>query len=336
MKKLLFLLVFIILLSSCSNRPRIHIDNYSGVNVKIYQNNEHWIDVPHSNYLSYNSLSNKPVKLNTGSYLITIKNRNDEVLDEFDIEIQSGENGNIYIMNIGNVITYADGTARYSRFGTGTNYPPSLINKKFFYIGIRGHYVFEDPPSTIRTSSGYDTKDYTKRLFINPTFYGTDEFIYKGKFKNGYKNGKGKLYLNSNESSLIYDGYWENNLMSGLGKYYFSNGDKFTGNFSSGSFKNGKLTYNDNVSRLEYEEGYWSEGKLNGFGIRVWKKKADELQQTKYEGEFKNGAKNGYGKYWYASGAFFEGFFDCCSEEKSYQTGLMTYKSGETKYGTWE
>lgn len=87
---------------------------------------------------------------------------------------------------------------------------------------------------------------------------------------------------------------------------------------------------------MEYEEGNWINGELSGYGIRAWRKKLDDLYQSKYVGGFKNDAMNGYGKYWYSLGAVFEGFFDCCSENKPFQTGKMTYKNGKVEEGTWQ
>ena len=54
---------------------------------------------------------------------------------------------------------------------------------------------------------------------------------------------------------------------------------------------------------------------------------------AKYEGNFKNGKKHGSGKYWYKSGAYFQGVFDAKTKT---QTGTMYYDDGTSEYGTWE
>ena len=78
-KKYLFIYLFSLILTSCGNNPRIHIDNYSGMNVKIDLDNKHWIDVEHSSTIHINSLGDKPKKIRPGKHLITIKTNNDEV-----------------------------------------------------------------------------------------------------------------------------------------------------------------------------------------------------------------------------------------------------------------
>jgi len=317
MKKLLTILavlfIIISLLSSCSNKPKIHIDNYSGIDVKVYLDNKHWVDVPHSQSLNYNSLNNEAVKLEDGKYFVTIKNDSDQIFESFDITVEYGKFGNIYIMNIGNVIGYEDGQVYYGGYHPSPY--PSIINQRFFEAGLESGYFFENLPERRSVALGKrKTIFYTNRLLINPKFFGTEEFLYEGNYKNGLKSGYGKLSLK--DRKLIYEGNWENDLMSGDGKYYFLNGDTFNGEFSEGEFKSGTLSYN------EYDKSILSSG------LSRW-------SESKYEGGFKNNKKNGFGKYWYPSGAVFEGFFDCCSETKPFQTGIMTFKSGEVEEGTW-
>jgi len=327
-KKYFYVYLVSLLFTSCVNQPRIHIDNYSGMDVKIDLDNQHWMDVEHSSSMYINSLNDKSKKIRPGKYLITIKTNNNEVVDEFEIEIQ--EDQDFYMLNVGNVMTYETGRIVY---GGGISPRPSHVRERFFYLGRSSTYIFDAPPRSVSTRGSSASRTYIKRLFIFPPFLSLDQFIYEGERKNGLRNGNGKLYHNR---SLLYDGGWKNDLMSGFGKYSFHNGDEFSGYFYLGSFKKGKLTYYNNLSGVVYEDGDWKEGALDGFGVRVWEKSKDDIQQLKYEGGFKNDEKDGYGKYWYGSGATFEGYFDCCSEEEPYQTGVMTYVSGETESGTWK
>ena len=327
-----------ILFSSCSDHPKIHIDNYTGVDVTINLNNKDWIDVKHSNTMYYNSIKNKAKKIKAGKHLITIKSNN-KIIDEFEIEIEDGDK--YYMLNVGNVMTYEYGKAVYGnrRFSPA----PSHIRKNFFYMGSSSTYFFKSPPNSVKLRSGLgSTREYFKRLFITPPFLGLDNFKYEGSWINEMRNGFGKLYHNG---SIIYDGHWENNLMSGFGFYIFNNNDVFEGTFHLRSPKKGRLTYDynpildeyNNPYGLIYENGEWNdEWKLDGYGERVWKKREGNTQQSKYIGEFKNDKKDGYGKYWYGSGSIFEGFYDCCSEENPYHVGVMTYPSGETEEGAWE
>ena len=331
-KKYLFIYLVSLVLTSCVNQPRIHIDNYSGMNVKIDLDNKHWIDVEHSSSMYINSLNDKAKKIRPGKYLITIKANNDEVVDEFEIEIE--EDKDFYMLNVGNVMTYEKGRISYSNSSYGSSPRPSQVKERFFYLGGTSlTYIFESPPSSVSTRNRSTSRWYVKRLFISPPFLSLDQFKYEGERKHGMRNGDGKLY---NGRELLYDGGWKNDLMSGFGKYTFDNGDEFSGDFYLGSFKEGKLTYYNHPSGMIYEAGEWKDGVLDGYGIKAWEKTEDDIQNPKYEGGLKNGLKQGYGKYWYGSGGVFEGYFDCCSEEKSYQTGVMIYVSGETERGTWQ
>ena len=329
-KKNIFIYLISFILISCDNQPKIHIDNYSGMNVTIELDNKYWVDVDHSSSKYINSLNDKAKKIRPGKYLITIKTNDDVVVDEFDIKIE--EDKGFYILNIGNVMTYEEGRVIYGNSFRGSP-RPSLVKKTFFYLGSSSTYIFDDPPRSVSTRSSSTSRYYVKRLFISPPFLSLDQFKYDGEMSNNLRNGYGKLY---NGTQLLYEGNWENNLMSGFGKYTFYNGDEFIGDFHLGLFKRGKLTYDYHPSGMIFESGEWKDGSLEGYGIRAWEKSEDDKQEPKYEGDFKKGLKQGYGKYWYGSGAVFEGYFDCCSEEKSFQKGVMTYVSGETKSGTWK
>ena len=87
---------------------------------------------------------------------------------------------------------------------------------------------------------------------------------YEGEFKNGKKNGTGKIVYE--EDGAIYEGDWQNDQKHGRGK----------------SFINGCV----------YIGGY-KFGKRDGSGILT------SLSGTIYEGEFKNDRKHGVGKLTY-------------------------------------
>ena len=88
--------------------------------------------------------------------------------------------------------------------------------------------------------------------------------------------------------------------------------------------------------RIKEETGNWKNGKLNGYGSRVWTKVYEKTHQQKYVGNFKDGKPDGYGTKWYNWGDYFKGDFDCCSGEDPTQEGTMFYLDGTSKYGAWE
>lgn len=96
---------------------------------------------------------------------------------------------------------------------------------------------------------------------------------YKGQFNHGVREGKGRMkYANQD----VYEGMWQNDYRTGDGICWFANGSVF--------------------------HGIWKFDKM----VRgVYRKISGEL----YDGEVKNGRYNGYGKLYWPSGNWFEGFF---------------------------
>jgi hypothetical protein len=116
--------------------------------------------------------------------------------------------------------------------------------------------------------------------------------------------------------------------------------DKYRGTYV-GDFKNGKyhgegaFTYLSSET-LEEESGNWKNGELDGYGTRIWSKNSNDIQQTRYEGDFENGRINGSGTKWYVWGDYFVGDFTSYSNGDGTQTGTMYSINGTSEYGTWE
>ena len=92
---------------------------------------------------------------------------------------------------------------------------------------------------------------------------------YKGRFKNGMKDGKGKIEQEwDNGLKVVYDGDWVRNKKHGKGSY-----------FARG--KDGKVSYT----------GDWVEGKKHGYAEVTY------ADGSKYKGYFKDDEKEGEGTY---------------------------------------
>lgn len=109
----------------------------------------------------------------------------------------------------------------------------------------------------------------------------SDEYVYKGEFFRGKKNGKGKVQWNNNtsyEGDFImgriegkgthywadsqYTGNWKANKMHGLGVYTWADGRKYEGSMVLGQKEGyGVLTDGGKVY-----SGYWKAGKEDGKG----------------------------------------------------------------------
>ena len=152
--------------------------------------------------------------------------------------------------------------------------------------------------------SGFNLEDYKKLSGICRTLkedgYGeeyivnTNKLIFKGKYLNGKKNGKGKEYYESGR--IKFDGeYLNDKKLSGIG--YNENYRKILI-----IEKNGKTRkYYDN-GRLKFEGEY-----IKGVKQGKAKKYCDD-GTLKFEGEYLNGKKYGKGKEYYNNGnLMFEG-----------------------------
>ncbi|CAD8205415.1 unnamed protein product [Paramecium octaurelia] len=143
--------------------------------------------------------------------------------------------------------------------------------------------------------------------------------IYKGEWKDGKANGKGKysfqdsyvegtwasnelqgeaIYVNGTET---YKGQWLDSMFHGIGEYVYSDGRIYQGEWKKGlQHGMGKEIYND---RSIYE-GKFKEGMKNGLGII---RLADGCV---YEGEFENDQFHGYGSFiWPDRKMVFEGYW---------------------------
>jgi len=174
-----------------------------------------------------------------------------------------------------------------------------LNNYKFF---TRKHIV-------------YETKQKGKEYYGNE-----DTLYYEGEYLNGERNGKGKEYFNN--SNLIYEGEFSKGKRNGKGKEYYNNKVIFDGEYLNGKRWNGKATgyyrrSDKKFFEIDYIKGKKWNGKIfdekddivceiiNGNGIF---KEYDKDNYISFEGEYKNGERNGKGKeYNWSGGLIFEG-----------------------------
>ena len=171
--------------------------------------------------------------------------------------------------------------------------------------------------------------------------YVYDNGSYDGFWKNGLKHGYGS-YVWTDIGRYI--GNWENDTMSGYGEYFGDNG-----NNQYGEFKNGKLNgLGYKLDNEVWSRGYFTNGELtnsyefvsnnvtegcvagdcqNKFGKYEW------ANGDYFVGFFKNG--NLYlGYYKFASGNSYNGYFN--SQAKYDRTGIFTFEDGALYNGQWE
>ena len=61
------------------------------------------------------------------------------------------------------------------------------------------------------------------------------------------------------------------------------------------------------AKQVKYYEGYYKDGKMDGYGYEITIEGMAERSQYVYRGQFKDGKKNGYGEYMNIDGEMYIG-----------------------------
>ena len=168
--------------------------------------------------------------------------------------------------------------------------------------------------------SGFGTK-----LLINNSQLIHLEGIFKGDnlIKGKYK----KIILKSSNTiiTVYYKGNFENNKFSGLGTIIEKT---YIFNQKAGTY--------EIIQFIEYSGDFFN-NKKNGKGKEILKHYKYNYKNYKYEGNFINGVKDGYGVITYDKSNFvhkYEGFF---VKDKPFQIyGIINFKSGDIYEGFFE
>ena len=165
-------------------------------------------------------------------------------------------------------------------------------------------------------------------------YYANKTIIYEGGFKNGKRHGEGKLYntlnkikyqgnwvdnkaegegkltLEEGKNEYSYDGQWKNNAANGKGKIILFGKQYYKGDFVKGKMEGkGKIKFEYTNADGSYNEYVHYEGNLencfwHGKGKRYYKDGS-----IMYDGEWKNGRRNGLGIFYYENGECYDGEF---------------------------
>jgi hypothetical protein len=143
---------------------------------------------------------------------------------------------------------------------------------------------------------------------------------YDGEFKNGNKEGNGKMYY---VSGNMYNGSWVNNKMDGKGKFTTKNADVYNGEFKNNDYEGiGEYKW----ANGDIYNGSWTNGKKSGYGKQIL------ANGNNYEGNFLDGKMNGRGTYKFASGHVYTGEF---KNDQYEGYGELKNIDGTVKKGMW-
>lgn len=218
--------------------------------------------------------------------------------------------------------TFPDGTKKTGLFGKG------------IYLGKTSYY--NKPIGTTGCLNGDCDNGYGMKYYS-----GNDRYF--GYFKNGKRDGYGAYYW---EDGTHWNGQFQQNLLTGYGTYFFISGEKYVGNFVD-SKRNGWGINYDPVTGIK-KIGFWTDNNLttpkssllkdgnstgcisgdckNGYGKYVY-------NNGYYEGNFKNGFRNGQGSYYFDIGDYYVGNF---KDNKFNGQGIYYYTNGERYNGEWK
>ncbi len=163
----------------------------------------------------------------------------------------------------------------------------------------------------------YKLEGFNKYIF-------DDESFYIGNWKNGMREGKGKLFDKNN--NLIYEGDWIKDKKEGIGKQIINEQYYCVSEFKNG-FSNGKIEFY-NKSGLMVFKGNLDHNKERCFGKILLK------NNYYYEGDFINSKRTGNGKIYNKDNILlYEGVF---INGKIEGKGRFNYSQGYYYIGEWK
>ncbi|KAL9645910.1 hypothetical protein ABK040_001019 [Willaertia magna] len=150
---------------------------------------------------------------------------------------------------------------------------------------------------------------------------------YEGEFKNNKRDGYGIMYY---KSGSYYEGNWSKNLREGKGKMYWTNDpmEIYDGDWHN-DLPNGK-------GKHFYFQHFINNNTSNNTSINGMNHFNNNLNNNKcnyYEGEYKNGMREGFGTFYYADGSFYSGNW---SFNRKNGHGYFYNVNGTSEYGIWK
>ena len=155
-------------------------------------------------------------------------------------------------------------------------------------------------------------------------FTSLDGIYYEGEWRNGLKHGKGKI----KQDGMDLEGEWEEGVLQGKCRIKWKTGNVFEGQlYDNKMCGNGYMIW---FNKLEKYTGQWDNNLQNGFGVHIWYDIKQEMKyfRDRYIGEWKDGKREGYGKFFYSNGNIYEGYW---KNNKKEGYGIFTFQD-RTQY----
>lgn len=145
----------------------------------------------------------------------------------------------------------------------------------------------------------------------------SDGSAYEGEKLGGIRHGKGKFLYGDGG---LYEGEWKAGSMDGFGTLYYPDGKiAYSGGWKQDKFHGKGTIYNENPVPLQGAFDYVNFDNLGDYWI-------------KYEGDFVDDNKDGFGVLYLSNGDRFEGHF---KEDTVHGSGRYICVNNETLFGEW-
>lgn len=161
--------------------------------------------------------------------------------------------------------------------------------------------------------------------------------VYDGQWARGVRHGQGTVIF-LGEKGCQYSGQWEDDAKSGEGMMVHRSGNWYEGQWRDDKkCGDGMMVW---ATRGEQYSGTWQRDLPEGFGEYIWwlrvpraKIRASQVQQcNRYVGEFHSGKRHGYGRFFYANGAYYEGEWQ---DNVRHGRGVFIFEDGTVVSSIW-
>lgn len=151
----------------------------------------------------------------------------------------------------------------------------------------------------------------------------SDGHHFSGLFQNDIPTGEGRLIFNNGDFLI---GIFKGNVIDGKGELHFLSKETVFNGLFQNNMPNGQGQLNSTSGDAGYT-GDWKNGAKHGFGTEKWE------DGTIYEGNFFEGQKHGNGKFSWPDGATYEGQF---KYNAIHGLGTHTWGDGRIFIGGWK